>query len=141
MGGLCVRGLDGGRDKRKWLRYFNLFNTADIPFRFHLRVPGDGTLVKREFEVIPATGTILPHGKQKIQVDLIPLTPRNYNLQVIPINDMHICRYACAYCCFFWNTSAIAVARNYNLQVYLCYAVAVAIAGILVLWLLPSLVY
>ena len=64
-------------------RTFNLFNTADIPFRFHMRVPGDGTLVKREFEVIPATGTILPHGKQKIQVDLIPLTPRNYNLQLV----------------------------------------------------------
>ena len=64
-------------------RHLHLFNTADIPFRFHLRVPGDGTLVKREFEVIPATGTILPHGKQKIQLDFIPLTPRNYNLQLV----------------------------------------------------------
>ena len=32
-------------------RYFHVFNTSDIPFRFHLRVPGDGTLLKREFEV------------------------------------------------------------------------------------------
>ena len=64
-------------------RTVNLFNTADIPFRFHMRVPGDGTLVKREFQVTPATGTILPHGKQQIQVDLIPLTQRNYDLQLV----------------------------------------------------------
>jgi hydrocephalus-inducing protein len=49
-------------------RCFHLFNTADIPFRFHMRVPGDGILLKKEFEVVPSTGTILPHGKQKIQV-------------------------------------------------------------------------
>jgi hydrocephalus-inducing protein len=52
-------------------RYFNLFNTADIPFRFHMRVPGDGTLLKKEFEIVPSTGTILPHGKQKIQVGVL----------------------------------------------------------------------
>ena len=64
-------------------RHLHLFNTSDIPFRFHMRVPGDGTLVKREFQVLPATGTILPHGKQRIQLDLIPLSPRNYNLQLV----------------------------------------------------------
>lgn len=48
-----------------------------------MRVPGDGTLLKREFEVVPSSGTILPHGKQKIQVDFIPLTTRTYNLQLV----------------------------------------------------------
>jgi hydrocephalus-inducing protein len=32
-------------------RHFHIFNSSDIPFRFHLRVPGDGALLKREFEV------------------------------------------------------------------------------------------
>jgi hydrocephalus-inducing protein len=64
-------------------RTLHLFNTSDIPFRFHLRVPGDGSLLKREFEVIPATGQILPHGKQKIQVDLVPLHPRKYLLNLV----------------------------------------------------------
>ena len=32
-------------------RHFHVFNTSDIPFRFHFRVPGDGALLKREFEV------------------------------------------------------------------------------------------
>ncbi|EKX37002.1 hypothetical protein GUITHDRAFT_78541 [Guillardia theta CCMP2712] len=64
-------------------RSFHLFNTSDIPFNFLVRVPGDGTLLKREFEMIPETGTILPHGKQKIQVDLMPLGARDYNLDLV----------------------------------------------------------
>jgi hypothetical protein len=35
-------------------RFFHVFNTSDIPFQFHLRVPGDGALLKREFEVTHA---------------------------------------------------------------------------------------
>ena len=60
-------------------RAFNLFNTSDIPFRFHMRVPGDGAGVKKEFAVTPSTGTILPHGKQRVQIDLIAYATRQYN--------------------------------------------------------------
>ena len=50
--------------------------------RYHLRVPEDQP-TRKEFDVIPASGTILPHGKQKIQVDFLSNTVQEYNAHLV----------------------------------------------------------
>jgi hydrocephalus-inducing protein len=62
---------------------FQLINTSEIPMRFHLRVPEDGQHARKEFEVIPATGSILPHGKQKIAVEFCSNTVQEYNAHLV----------------------------------------------------------
>ena len=69
-------------------------NTCEIPMRFHLKVPGlnglkgnnNGTLKGNdqgqpvsEFNALPSSGTILPFGSQKIQIEFVPRTERKFN--------------------------------------------------------------
>ena len=61
-------------------RTFNLFNTSDIPMKFKLRVPMDGKFLNKEFDILPAGGTVLPHGSQQIQLDFISTTVRVYEM-------------------------------------------------------------
>eukprot|EP00756_Hemistasia_phaeocysticola_P037141 Hpha_TRINITY_DN16680_c2_g2::TRINITY_DN16680_c2_g2_i1::g.182314::m.182314/K17570/HYDIN; hydrocephalus-inducing protein len=61
-------------------RNFNLVNTSEIPMRFHLRVPED---TNKEFDIVPAAGLVLPHGKKKIQLDFLSDTVHEYNAHLV----------------------------------------------------------
>ena len=50
--------------------------------RFALRVPEDLNPLQREFQIVPATGVVLPHGKQRLQLDLIPCAVKTYNVSL-----------------------------------------------------------
>ena len=92
-----------------------LINTSDIPLRFSLRIPEDGVLVNREFDIIPATGTVLPLGKQRIQVDILPASVRKYkahlvvdiegvgrDLLSIPVHARSIVPAVCHITCYYF---------------------------------------
>eukprot|EP01063_Lacrimia_lanifica_P026221 TRINITY_DN349_c0_g2_i1.p1 TRINITY_DN349_c0_g2~~TRINITY_DN349_c0_g2_i1.p1 ORF type:complete len:4697 (+),score=2083.13 TRINITY_DN349_c0_g2_i1:84-14174(+) len=63
-------------------RAFHLVNTSEIPMKYRLRVPEDST-TEREFDPIPATGLVLPHGKQKIVLDFLSNTVQEYNAHLV----------------------------------------------------------
>lgn len=60
-----------------------LSNESDIGIHFRLRIPQDGRMLKREFDVIPASGYIPAGGDQRVQVDFIPLTGRYYDMVLL----------------------------------------------------------
>ena len=64
---------------------FTLHNTSEVPMRYALRIPGDvaNAFAPREFQVVPATGAVLPHGKQKLQMDFISYTVKKYDLSMM----------------------------------------------------------
>mmetsp|Transcript_4036 Transcript_4036/g.9628 ORF Transcript_4036/g.9628 Transcript_4036/m.9628 type:complete len:4944 (+) Transcript_4036:104-14935(+) len=64
-------------------RHLCIHNTCEIAFRCDFKVPGDGSMLQREFDVIPANCVIPAQGKQKIQVDFIPLSVREYDMQLV----------------------------------------------------------
>jgi hydrocephalus-inducing protein len=72
--------LDFGRVSFEFLHSKNLclYNTSEIPMEFRLRVPQDGKMTDKEFEVIPSSGSVLPGGKQNIRVDFISTTAKMY---------------------------------------------------------------
>ena len=53
--------------------------------RFALRIPGDtsNAFAAREFQVTPASGAVLPQGKQKLQLDFISYTLGKYDLAMM----------------------------------------------------------
>jgi len=55
-----------------------LFNTSDIPMVYSLRIPQDGTYIKREFNITPNQGVLQPGEQQIIQVDLQSSTVKAY---------------------------------------------------------------
>ena len=57
-----------------------LTNTAEVPFSYSLRIPGDGRFLQKEFDIIPSSGTLLPGCSQRIQVDFIPINVKVYDL-------------------------------------------------------------
>eukprot|EP00906_Rhabdomonas_costata_P023126 RCo033281 len=64
-------------------RLFHIFNTSEIPMKYTLRVPEDGTGDRKEFTLVPSSGTILPHGKQRISVDFLSSTVQEYSAHVV----------------------------------------------------------
>ena len=58
--------LDFGRVSFEFLHSKNLclYNTSEIPMEYKLRVPQDGKVTDKEFDIIPASGAVLPGGKQ-----------------------------------------------------------------------------
>lgn len=52
-------------------RSITLTNTSEIPMIFKLKIPEDGQLLKREFNILPSTGTILPHTSSEVRYDFI----------------------------------------------------------------------
>eukprot|EP01062_Namystynia_karyoxenos_P075960 TRINITY_DN7388_c0_g1_i1.p1 TRINITY_DN7388_c0_g1~~TRINITY_DN7388_c0_g1_i1.p1 ORF type:complete len:3850 (+),score=1433.28 TRINITY_DN7388_c0_g1_i1:116-11551(+) len=70
-------------------RTFNLVNTSEIPMRFRLRVPEDAQSAEREFDITPAQGLVLPHGKKSITLDFLSNTVHEYNAHlVVDIDDV-----------------------------------------------------
>ena len=86
-----------------------LTNTSLVPMKYHLRVPGDGTTDSvcgtsdldsnksemgspsitvgggppREFEILPATGTIAPQSDIKVTVNFISNTIKKYEMNMV----------------------------------------------------------
>ena len=48
-----------------------------------LRIPADGTFLQRQFDIIPATGVIMPSAKQRIQIDFVPARVDNYDVVLV----------------------------------------------------------
>ena len=59
----------------RYTKDFTVHNGCEIPMRFSLRVPGDD---KGEFTCVPSAGTILPFGKQKVELELVSETETRY---------------------------------------------------------------
>lgn len=64
-------------------KFINITNTSDIPMRYSLRIPNDGSLLQREFDLIPASGELAPRTRKKIQVDFLPTLIQEYNVNLI----------------------------------------------------------
>ena len=62
---------------------FFLHNAAEIPMRFRLRVPDQNGEAHPEFEIMPAVGVVLPHGKQEIRLDFISTAVQKYSLAML----------------------------------------------------------
>ncbi|PNH08880.1 Hydrocephalus-inducing protein [Tetrabaena socialis] len=79
-----VEGLDFGVCSYgfRYTKELTLSNTSEIPLRFAWRVPTD-TEEPREFQILPAKGTILPHGRVKVNVEFVSKTVQRYNTELI----------------------------------------------------------
>eukprot|EP00698_Gefionella_okellyi_P022526 TRINITY_DN7486_c0_g1_i1.p1 TRINITY_DN7486_c0_g1~~TRINITY_DN7486_c0_g1_i1.p1 ORF type:complete len:4186 (-),score=1237.39 TRINITY_DN7486_c0_g1_i1:99-12656(-) len=64
-------------------KMITLSNESEVPIRYFIKVPDDGTFQSREFDVSPPSNLIPPHSKQKIQVDLIPRFTKRYSTNVV----------------------------------------------------------
>ncbi|EFJ42226.1 hypothetical protein VOLCADRAFT_67248 [Volvox carteri f. nagariensis] len=73
--GVCSYGF-------RYTKEFTLTNTSEIPLRFLWRVPTDHE-EPREFQILPAKGTILPHGRVKINVEFISRTVQRYRTELV----------------------------------------------------------
>ena len=58
-------------------------NTSQVPIEYSLRVPGDGKLLKKEFDINPSTGKLHPGEEVSIQVDFIPVSVRKYDMVLV----------------------------------------------------------
>lgn len=56
-----------------------LSNTGAIPLDFRWRVADETSYTARDFTVLPAAGTVLPHATQLVQVDFQPQSVQHYN--------------------------------------------------------------
>eukprot|EP00937_MAST-01D_sp_MAST-1D-sp2_P000047 g47.t1 len=56
-----------------------LMNTSEIEMRFALRVPQDGTMLKKEFNIEPQNGTLAAGARQSIAVDFTSQTVKKYD--------------------------------------------------------------
>jgi adenylate kinase family enzyme len=70
-------------------KIIHLTNTCEIPMKFNLRVPEDGTLLQREFSLIPQSGTINPDSSKEVRIDFLSNTLKRYNANlVIDVEDV-----------------------------------------------------
>jgi hydrocephalus-inducing protein len=69
-----------------------LVNTSSIPVVFNLHVPQDGTHNKKEFDIMPATGTLLSGDYIEVVVEFIPGSAKIYDyvlsVDVLGVGDM-----------------------------------------------------
>ena len=57
-----------------------LTNTSTVPFKFQLRIPGDGKLNQKEFEIKPSRDLLPPKQSIDINVTFVSLMPRKYDM-------------------------------------------------------------
>ena len=58
-------------------------NKSQITFDYKLRVGNAGSFERREFQIIPASGTISKDCKQEVEIEFIPFTIQKYNVPII----------------------------------------------------------
>ena len=60
-----------------------LENKSSVPFKFNLRIPGDGKLAYKEFEIKPSRDTLPAKSTTQIEVVFIPLLPKTYDMVMV----------------------------------------------------------
>ena len=58
-------------------------NTSRVGFTYHIRVPGDASNLKKEFEIIPSSGFLKPREIHNIQIDFMPMTVKRYDMVLV----------------------------------------------------------
>jgi Flagellar-associated PapD-like len=58
-------------------------NTSRVGFTYHIRVPGDSSSVKKEFEISPDSGYLKPRDINNIQIDFMPMTVKKYDMVLV----------------------------------------------------------
>jgi hypothetical protein len=66
---------------RSYSAELTLTNTSAIPLPYMWRMSDEGP-TGREFAILPARGTVLPHGRSKIRVEFQPQTVQHYSLSL-----------------------------------------------------------
>ena len=60
-----------------------LKNLSEVSFTFNLRIPGDGKLAQREFEIEPARDEIDKGGEKVITITFIPKSTKKYQMVMV----------------------------------------------------------
>lgn len=60
-----------------------LQNKSNVDFKFNLRIPGDGRLSQKEFEINPSSATLKAKDTMNIEVVFIPLIPKTYDMVMV----------------------------------------------------------
>jgi len=58
-------------------------NTSTVPFKFQLRIPGDGKLSEKEFDIKPSRDLIQKNSSLDIEIIFISLMPRKYDMVMV----------------------------------------------------------
>lgn len=58
-------------------------NTSTVAFTFELKIPGDGKLAEREFEIEPRKDTIMPKQVKEITLIFIPKQIKTYEMVMV----------------------------------------------------------
>ncbi len=58
-------------------------NTSKVPFKFQLRIPGDGKLSEKEFDIKPSRDQIQPGATIDIEIIFVSRWPREYNMVMV----------------------------------------------------------
>eukprot|EP00658_Telonema_sp_P-2_P011349 TRINITY_DN14309_c0_g1_i2.p1 TRINITY_DN14309_c0_g1~~TRINITY_DN14309_c0_g1_i2.p1 ORF type:complete len:774 (+),score=193.47 TRINITY_DN14309_c0_g1_i2:174-2495(+) len=61
-------------------KIFRLCNASPIPASWKILLDGDGQLLGKEWDIVPSSGVLLPHGKQKIQLDFVSHSLKVYDM-------------------------------------------------------------
>ena len=64
-----------------YVQEFEIENKSDIPFDFAVRPLQDNTFSPREFNVVPAEGTIEKYGRQTVQIEFVPISVQKYEVK------------------------------------------------------------
>ncbi|EFC47717.1 hypothetical protein NAEGRDRAFT_78704 [Naegleria gruberi] len=64
-------------------KYIQIINTCEIPMKYTLRIPEDGTMLKRQFDIIPSDGHILPHTKKQIKIEYLSSKLKDYKANLV----------------------------------------------------------
>jgi hydrocephalus-inducing protein len=77
--------LDFGRSSYSFAKpkTIKLENRSNVPFKFSLRIPGDGKLSKKEFEIKPSQDIIQAKQSMNIEVIFIPQVPKIYDMVMV----------------------------------------------------------
>ena len=58
-------------------------NTSRVGFRYHIRVPGDSSNLKKEFDITPNSEFLKPREIHNIQIDFMPMTVKKYDMVLV----------------------------------------------------------
>jgi len=74
-------------------KVFEIENKSDIPFDYAISLSHDTSYSRREFSVVPSSGTVNKFVKQQIKIEFIPVSVQEYHLELyidIPKFGSHI---------------------------------------------------
>jgi hydrocephalus-inducing protein len=60
-----------------------IISISDVPFTYSLRIPGDGKLKDKEFEIEPARDVIDKKKKKDIRITFVPRSTKKYEMVMV----------------------------------------------------------